>query len=202
MFTSRAEHRLLLRQDNADLRLRKIGYELGLIDYERFKKVCDKQNIIEEETIRLAKTFKQVGGKGFSLSQLLCRPENTYQQLLETYPDSLTHFGDDINFQIELNLKYAGYIDRQMGEIERLSHIENIAIPAEFNYENITGLRNEARQKLGKIKPHYLGQALRISGVSPADISILLIALSRYQKKPIDFDQAHDSECCSLDPLQ
>lgn len=179
MFTSRAEHRLLLRQDNADLRLRKYGYELGLIDYERYEKVCKKEKAIAEETIRLNKIYKQIEGKGYSLAQLLCRPENTYSSLLEKYPEEVTNFGEETNFQIELNLKYAGYIDRQTIEVSKLSHVEKISIPSDFDYGTVHGLRNEARQKLGKVKPHNLGQAMRISGVSPSDISILMISLKK-----------------------
>lgn len=181
MFTSRAEHRLLLRQDNADLRLRKYGYEAGLIDRARYDRVCEKEKTIQEESLRLGKIFKQVEGKGNSLAQLLCRPENTYASLLKEYPDSMRNFGEEINFQIELNLKYAGYIDRQTTEIAKLDHIENAKIPSEFDYSALNGLRNEARQKLSAVRPHTLGQALRISGVSPADISILMIALKSYQ---------------------
>jgi tRNA uridine 5-carboxymethylaminomethyl modification enzyme len=183
MFTSRAEHRLLLRQDNADLRLRHYGYAAGLIDQARYQRVCDKQRIIEEESQRLSKIYKQVNGKGYTLAQLLCRPENTYASLLELYPDAINDFGADINFQIELNLKYAGYIDRQTSEVAKLAHVENILIPPDFDYASVHGLRNEARQKLAKFAPRTVGQAQRISGVSPADISILMIALMRHQSK-------------------
>lgn len=184
MFTSRAEHRLLLRQDNADLRLRKFGYELGLIDGARYARVLEKERIMNEETARLAKVFKQLDGKGYTLAQLLCRPENTYQSLRETYPQDIHDFGEDINFQIELSLKYAGYIGRQTTEIAKLAHVEETAIPADFDFSSVHGLRNEARQKLSKIRPQNLGQALRISGVSPADISVLMISLMRHSKKP------------------
>ncbi len=179
MFTSRAEHRLLLRQDNADLRLRKYGYAAGLIDYARYAKVVEKEKAIEEETTRLTKLFKQIDGKGFSLAQLMCRPENTYASLLQAYPDSINDCGTEINFQIELNLKYAGYIGRQTTEVAKLSHIENVRIPSDFIFSAVQGLRIEAKQKLTKSQPQNLGQASRLSGVSPADISVLLIALSR-----------------------
>lgn len=179
MFTSRAEHRLLLRQDNADLRLRHYGYELGIIDAERYAKLKNKERVLAEETERLHKVFKQCNGKGFSLMQLLCRPDNTYDSLLCAYPDVLKDFGKEINFQIELSAKYAGYIERQHGEVAKLSHIENIRIPPDFDITQVQGLRIEAKQKLNKAKPQNLGQASRISGVSPSDISVLMIALMR-----------------------
>lgn len=190
MFTSRAEHRLLLRQDNADLRLRKYGYDTGLIDRSRYEKVLAKQKAIDEETERLHKVFKQLNGKGYSLAQLLCRPENTYQILLQEYPDSVKDFGEDTNFQIELYLKFAGYIDRQTTEIEKLSHIENVMIPNPFDFNEVHGLRNEARQKLSQVNPLSLGQAMRISGVSPSDITVLMIHLKNKKKDRIAVDFA------------
>lgn len=181
MFTSRAEHRLLLRQDNADLRLRKYGYELGLISAQQYEKVLHKQKMLEEETVRLGKQFKQIEGKGYSAAQLLCRPENSYPQLLREFPDVFQDHGEEINFQIEINLKYAGYIERQNSEIHKLSHLENIRIPEGFDFLQVKGLRTEAQQKLNKVSPQNLGQASRISGVSPADISVLMIALKKGQ---------------------
>ncbi|MEC7840238.1 MAG: tRNA uridine-5-carboxymethylaminomethyl(34) synthesis enzyme MnmG [Chlamydiota bacterium] len=178
MFTSRAEHRLLLRQDNADLRLRRYGYELGLIDEERYQKLLKKEEALETEGKRLAKIYKQMNGKGFSLAQILSRPETTYCQLLELYPGDVVDYGEDINFQIELNLKYAGYIQRQNAEIEKLSNMENMKIPDWFDFSNVKGLRNEAKEKLSHHGPKNLGQASRISGVSPADVSVLMIALN------------------------
>ncbi len=178
MFTSRAEHRLLLRQDNADLRLRKYGYELGLIDEVRYSKLTHKQQLIETECTRLQTIWKQMNGKGVTLAQLLCRPESTYQKLLNDFPESVFDHGYEINCQIELNLKFAGYIQREKTEVERLSHCENIKVPRGFDYSTIHGLRNEARQKLSQVNPENLGQAARISGVSPADISVLMIALA------------------------
>ncbi len=182
MFTSRAEHRLLLRQDNADLRLSRYGFEAGTLSAARYAKVCQKQLTVDQERERLSKTFKQLDGKGYTISQLLCRPENTYNELMKVYPDAIHDFGEEINFQIEVNLKYAGYIDRQTTEINKLSHVENILIPTGFDFDQVHGLRNEARQKLGQVAPQNLGQALRISGVSPADISILMISLMRHRK--------------------
>lgn len=177
MFTSRAEHRLLLRQDNADLRLRHYGYELGLIDEARYQKLQYKKETIEKQCAVLAKTFKQIDGKGTSLAQYLARPDTTYKQLIEAY--GVPSFGDDIETQIELKLKYAGYIQRQEADVARLEHVETIRIPASFDYSKVIGLRNEAREKLKKFLPHNLGAASRISGVSPADIQILMVALKR-----------------------
>ncbi len=184
MFTSRAEHRLLLRQDNADLRLRRYGYELGLIDSARYAKLQQKERAISEEYERLEKIFKQINGKGYSLAQLLCRPDVTYASLLKDYPENVKDHGEETNFQIELNLKFEGYISRQNSEVAKLSNLENRRIPSGFDYMQVNGLRIEAKQKLQKSLPHNLGQASRISGVSPADISVLMIALSRYMKQP------------------
>lgn len=180
MFTSRAEHRLLLRQDNADLRLRRFGYEAGIIDRVRYDKLVHKENIIAQEIDRLGKIYHQMNGKGYSLAQLLCRPEVSYRSLLEQFPLIVRDYESDINFQIELNLKYAGYIGRQNTEVSKLSHNENIKIPSSFDFNLITGLRAEAKQKLVRHAPLTLGQASRISGVSPADISVLMIALAKH----------------------
>lgn len=179
MFTSRAEHRLLLRQDNADLRLRRYGYELGLIDLARFEKFIEKEKKIGDEIARLSKVFKQVNGKGVTLAQLLCRPEFTYLGLREEYPSDVFDFGVDTNLQIELNLKYAGYIKRQEAEVEKFDHLEKVRLPASFDFSLVKGLRREAMEKLTKHSPENLGQASRISGVSPADISILLVFLKK-----------------------
>lgn len=186
MFTSRAEHRLLLRQDNADLRLRRYGYELGLIDKERYARLEKKEKAIKEEVLRLQKVFKQFNGKGYSLAQLLCRPENSYASLLSAYPEAIFDHGKETNLQIELEIKYAGYIERQQGEVNKLSHIENIRIPENFDFATVHGLRLEAKQKLIKLKPDNLGQASRISGVSPADISVLMIALMRARQPQLE----------------
>lgn len=182
MFTSRAEHRLLLRQDNADLRLRKHGYEAGIIDADRYAKLKQKEETINSEIQRLGTLFKQIDGKGHSIAQLLCRPENTYAQLLKDYPEQLFDYGEETNFQIELNLKYAGYIQRQCSEVAKLSHLENIRIPSDFSLDSIQGLRLEALQKLKRSSPNNLGQASRITGVSPADISVLMIAIAKHER--------------------
>lgn len=176
MFTSRAEHRLLLRQDNADLRLRPYGYQLGLIDEARYQKLLNKKQTIEEMIAFLRKTHKDVEGKRTNLAQMLCRPEVYYDQLVALgVPDH----GGEINRQIELYLKYEGYIERQTVEIAKLDQIENIKVPADFDFGSVIGLRNEAREVLKKIKPVNLGQASRLSGVNPADISILMVAIKR-----------------------
>lgn len=193
MFTSRAEHRLLLRQDNADLRLRPYGYELGLIDAGRYEKLKHKERMILEESQRLEKIFRQLDGKGYSLAQLLCRPENSYASLLHDFPEAMQDHGEEINFQIELKLKYAGYIDRQTSDVAKLAHIENIKIPKGFDFSSVIGLRNEARQKLSGANPANLGQASRISGVSPADISVLMIALMRRDSCKSSIDEDDDS---------
>ncbi len=176
MFTSRAEHRLLLRQDNADLRLRGYGYELGLIDEARHLKTEAKRTLIESETERFRHVFKQIRGKGASLAQLLCRPENTYASMMAEFSEIEDH-GTDINFQIELGLKYAGYIDRQNQDIAKFSQVELLRIPVGFDFQKIVGLRNEAKEKLSHFTPQTVGQASRISGVSPADIQVLMIGL-------------------------
>jgi tRNA uridine 5-carboxymethylaminomethyl modification enzyme len=173
MFTSRAEHRLLLRQDNADLRLRGHGYTLGLIDDTRHNTLLEKQRKIDETIATLRKTYRD----STSLAQTLCRPEVTYDALVQKY--GLTDHGEEINRQIELSLKYEGYIERQKKEIAKLEQIESITVPKHFAFSEVTGLRNEAREVLTKIQPVNLGQASRLAGVNPADISILMVALKK-----------------------
>ncbi len=179
IFTSRAEYRLLLRQDNADLRLREYGHKIGLISDKQYETFLQKRDTIECEVKRLKKTFSTVGNKGISFSQLLCRPENTYESMIEEFPSHVKNHSKETNQQIELQIKYAGYIKRQESEISKLSNIEAIKIPPSWDFLNVKGLRNEAKEKLGNVNPTDLGQASRIPGVSPADISVLMVALKQ-----------------------
>ncbi len=179
MFTSRAEHRLLLRQDNADLRLRKTAYEFGLVSRQQCDRVCEKERTIAEESKRLSQIFTSIEQKSASLAQLICRPDWSYRKALESFPASVVDFGAELNDQIETHLKYAGYIGRQEKEAARLEDLDSVRIPKDFSYERIVGLRTEARQRFTKVGPQNLGQASRIYGISPSDISILLIALQK-----------------------
>jgi tRNA uridine 5-carboxymethylaminomethyl modification enzyme len=171
MFTSRAEYRLLLRQDNADTRLSEIGHEAGLLPDRNYGRFQRKQSEILKELDRLTKTR---AGRD-TLHQLLRRPEISYHDLPHI-DDSLS---DEVILQVEIAVKYAGYIERQEVEVNKSKSLEEKEIPNTFDYSSVPGLRSEARQKLGQIRPRTIGQANRISGVSPADISILLVWLKR-----------------------
>lgn len=179
MFTSRAEHRLLLRQDNADLRLRDYGYQLGLITPSLYEAFQGKKGTIEKEKLRFEKTHLEFEGKSTTLARLLCRPEFTYQKLLETFPEKVEPYESSLANAIEIDLKFAGYIAREKKEAAKLESIDSYLIPENFDYLKVVGLRNEAREKLLHHRPENLGQASRISGVSPADISILMVSLKR-----------------------
>lgn len=196
MMTSRAEYRLLLRQDNADLRLRQIGYEVGLVSEEIYAQTLNKKKLIEEEIVRLKNTvigaakenqeFLTAHGSallktGTNLAELMCRPELNYAILAEIDANR-TLLPDDVIEQVEIEVKYEGYIERQMRQVEQYKKMEKKRIPADLDYNNIGSLRLEARQKLIAYKPVSVGQASRISGVSPADISVLLIYLEHYHR--------------------
>ena len=193
MMTSRAEYRLLLRQDNADLRLTKIGYEVGLIDEERYQNLLKKEKMIEEEIERVEHTNIGTSDKvqkvlesfgstplnsGTTLAELIRRPELSYDKLSEI-DENRPELPYDVEEQVNINIKYDGYIKRQMRQVEQFKKLENKKIPEDINYDEIQSLRIEAKQKLNALRPASIGQASRISGVSPADVSVLLVYLKQ-----------------------
>ena len=197
MMTSRAEYRLLLRQDNADLRLRQIGYEVGLVSEQLYKAVLCKREQIDAEVFRLKNTV--VGASkwiqeflsahesaplktGVTLAELICRPELTYETIADIDLERMP-LPDDVVEQVEIDIKYEGYIERQLKQVEHYKKMEKKKIPADLDYNEVGSLRLEARQKLIAYKPVSVGQASRISGVSPADISVLLVYLESSRKK-------------------
>lgn len=199
MMTSRAEYRLLLRQDNADLRLSKIGYEIGLVSEDVYERLIWKEKTIEEEIARLSKInigagkdiqeFLKAHGSvplktGTTLAELIRRPELDYIMLTELDPER-PDLPDDVIEQVNINIKYEGYIRRQLQQVSQFKKLEGKKLDIDFDYSTVKSLRREAVQKLNLYKPMNIGQASRISGVSPADISVLLVHLEqmRYQKR-------------------
>ena len=193
MMTSRAEYRLLLRQDNADLRLTKIGHEVGLIDDERYNRLLEKEKLIAQEIERVnnvnigankavQELMERCGStrlqSGMRMSELIKRPELTYDMLEEIDPDR-PELPYEVREQVNISVKYEGYINRQLRQVEQYKKLENKRIPENIDYNNVYSLRKEAVQKLNDLRPASVGQASRISGVSPADISVLLIYLEK-----------------------
>ena len=197
MFTSRAEYRLMLREDNADLRLMGVGYELGLIDHHTYKELQERQEQIEREIKRVKavvikptpavnKYLQDRGTKpirhGLHLEQLLKRVELDYE-MVETLAKSPAALPKPIARQVEIEIKYEGYIQKQLREIERFKDMERVKIPFDFEYQTVHGLSNELKEKLASIKPTTLGQATRIEGITPAAISVLMVALKANHKQ-------------------
>lgn len=194
MFTSRAEYRLLLREDNADLRLTEKGRAIGLISDEHWNAFARKRDEIETERARLQRTFvlpqseaaKHLNqffesplAREYKMEELLRRPEMDYQKLTSAPDLAVETIDPVVAEQVEIQVKYAGYIDRQVEEIEKQQRYENTRLPADFDYSTVRSLSSEVVQKLNKIKPQTIGQAARISGITPAAISILLVHLKR-----------------------
>ena len=197
MMTSRAEYRLLLRQDNADLRLSKKGYRVGLISQERYDWILEKERLIEEEIARVEKVNIGANKKvqalleeyestplntGTSLAELIRRPELNYE-VLAPIDEDRPELPDEVAEQVNINIKYDGYIKRQIKQVENFKKLEVKKIPEDFDYDDVNSLRIEARQKLKQYQPVNIGQASRISGVSPADISVLLVYMEQMRQK-------------------
>lgn len=197
MMTSRAEYRLLLRQDNADLRLSKKGYRVGLISQERYDWILEKERLIEEEIARVEKVNIGANKKvqalleeyestplntGTSLAELIRRPELNYE-VLAPIDEERPELSDEVAEQVNINIKYDGYIKRQIKQVENFKKLEVKKIPENFDYDDVNSLRIEARQKLKQYQPVNIGQASRISGVSPADISVLLVYMEQMRQK-------------------
>lgn len=197
MMTSRSEYRLLLRQDNADIRLSKIGYEVGLISEERYQRLLEKERQIDEEIDRLKNIHVGANAKvqeflvrngstplqtSANLAEIIRRPELNYD-LTKELDEDRKELRKEVRDQVNINIKYEGYIKRQESQVKQFKKLENKKIPVDIDYNNVNSLRIEAVQKLSKVRPSSIGQASRISGVSPADITVLLVYLETYKEK-------------------
>ena len=197
MMTSRSEYRLLLRQDNADIRLTKIGYDIGLISEERYQRLIEKEKQIDEEIKRLKKIHIGANAKvqdflvrngstplqtSANLAEIIRRPELNYD-LTKELDEERKELSKEVRDQVNINIKYEGYIKRQESQVKQFKKLENKKIPVNIDYNNVNSLRIEAIQKLSKVRPSSIGQASRISGVSPADITVLLVYLETYKEK-------------------
>lgn len=197
MMTSRSEYRLLLRQDNADIRLSKIGYEVGLISEERYQRLLEKEKQIDEEIERLKNIHIGANSKvqeflvrngstplqtSANLAEIIRRPELNYD-LTKELDENRKELRKEVRDQVNINIKYEGYIKRQESQVKQFKKLENKKIPVDIDYNNVNSLRIEAVQKLSKVRPSSIGQASRISGVSPADITVLLVYLETYKEK-------------------
>ena len=197
MMTSRSEYRLLLRQDNADIRLSKIGYEVGLISEERYQRLLEKEKQIDKEIERLKNIHIGANSKvqeflvrngstplqtSANLAEIIRRPELNYD-LTKELDEDRKELRKEVRDQVNINIKYEGYIKRQESQVKQFKKLENKKIPVDIDYNNVNSLRIEAVQKLSKVRPSSIGQASRISGVSPADITVLLVYLETYKEK-------------------
>jgi tRNA uridine 5-carboxymethylaminomethyl modification enzyme len=207
MFTSRAEHRLLLREDNADLRLTEAGRRMGLVDDARWARFSDKREKIGAEQQRLQRSFVHPGtaqaraleGKlpkpltrEYSYAELLKRPELDYTDIAALDSDGLQH--EQAALQVSIQAKYAGYIDRQQDEIDRVQRFEALALPEDFDYASVSGLSNEVRDKLAAQRPATLGRASRVPGVTPAAVSLLLVHLKRRSAPGVFEDKRSEAQ--------
>jgi tRNA uridine 5-carboxymethylaminomethyl modification enzyme len=202
MFTSRAEYRLLLRHNNADLRLMPVGYDVGLIPDEAYERFLRKKRLIEEEIdhlnrarppfteeirSQLTDTYLENASSAMTMAQLLRRQESSYQELLRVFGMPFI-LENEISEEVELQIKYEGYVRRQIEQVEKFKKLEQKLIPHTFNYNTVSGFSSEVREKFNRVRPETVGQASRISGVTPAAISLLLVSIEKCRRQfhPVD----------------